>query len=477
MFLAAVIPSVIGLAGGALASRDAKKSAQAQIDAQKEMNKADPRIDSIIFGSGQRTLRPGVTPTYEMTEDQFGRPRRTQTNPASDFVTDGGLLGRYQGLLDMPQSDAMRNFGNASGQFLSDNGMTDMNAIRQTSHGLLGGLNAPQSAAPQMIRPDGGQMIWNRGETVNAPSQNGIDLSGSYNSLVNGPAGANPYLTGAIQKGINQSSNAFGNMIQDAKSATQDVLGNIRGGAVIAGGYGGSRQGIAEGRAIESMNTQLGRAASQFGQNNTDAAVAAQAGAYDADRNRQLAATQGLGAQQYGVASQNAQLAQQANMANQALGTNMSQFAAQQGQAAQLANAQLGQQNNQFNAQMQQQNNALNTNRAQTGMAGLSGLLGQAYQQAGNQDNYLINRAQQVNGLLSPYLNKTAVPQAAPTYANSSSAGLGGALMGMQLGQGLMSMFNGGGGGVGGFTGANGSPFTGSSAGSGILSGFPGGGY
>lgn len=418
------------LVGGALNAKSSRDAAKAASQPQTVKQEIDPRMAAILFGGSN-----GNGPQQ-------------------------GLLSRYQGMLDTPQSEAMKQFGEQSGQFLADNGMTDMNAIRQTSHGLLGGLNAPQSAAPQMIRPDGGQMIWNRGETINAPSQNNIDLSGSYQSLVNGPAGANPYLTGAIQKGINQSSNAFGNMIQDAKSATQDVLGNIRGGAVIAGGFGGSRQGIAEGRAIESMNTQLGRAASQFGQNNTDAAVAAQAGAYDADRNRQLAATQGLGAQQYGVASQNAQMAQQANMANQAIGTNMSQFAAQQGQAAQMANAQLGQQNNQFNAQMQQQNNALNTNRAQTGMAGLSGVLGTAYQNAGNQDAYALNRAQGVNSLLQPYLGMGgSQTSTTPMYSNSAGSALSGGLMGLQLGQGLMGMLN--------------KP----AAGSGISSVFPAGGY
>lgn len=381
------------LVGGALNAKSSRDAAKAASQPQTVKQEIDPRMAAILFGGSN-----GNGPQQ-------------------------GLLSRYQGMLDTPQSEAMKQFGEQSGQFLSDNGMTDMNAIRQASHGLLSGVQAPQQ-----IRPDGGQMIWNRGETVSAPSQNGMDLSGSYNSLINGPAGANPYLTGAIQKGINQSSNAFGNMIQDAKSATQDVLGNIRGGAVIAGGYGGSRQGLAEGRAIESMNTQLGRAASQFGQNNTDAAVAAQAGAYDADRNRQLAATQGLGAQQYGVASQNAQMAQQANMANQAIGTNMSQFAAQQGQNAQMANA-----------QMQQQTNALNTNRAQTGMAGLSGLLGQAYQQAGNQDAYALNRAQGVNSLLAPYMGMGgSTTSTTPMYSNSAGSALSGGLMGLQLAQGLM---------------------------------------
>ena len=459
------------LLGGYMSSKGAKDAAKQQNEANANANKLDPRIDSMLWAQPTRSLRAGVTPTWEMVEDaNGGKPRRVQTNPDSDFeMSKGGLMEQFRGYLDTPQSEAMKQFGDASGQYLQQSGVGDMGAMREASHGLLTGLQAPQAAAAPQVNAQNGAMLWNRGESINAPAQNKMNLTGSYDSLINGPAGANPYLTGAIQKGINQSSNAFGNMITDASKATQDVLGGIRGGAVLAGGYGGSRQGIAEGRAIESMNTQLGRAASQFGQNNTDAAVAAQAGAYDADRNRQLAATQGLSSQQYGVASQEAAMRQQANMANQALGTNMSQFNAQQGQQAQQFNAGVAQNNNQFNVGQQHATNLLNTNRTQAGMAGLGGLLGTAQQNAANQDNWAINRATQVNGLLQPYLSKNPMPQAPQVFANSAGAGIGGAMMGMQLGQGLASMFqNNGTAGIGGGT---------SGGGQGIASVYPAGGY
>ena len=461
------------LLGGYMSSKSAKDAAKQQNEANANANKPDPRVDNMLWAKPTRSLKAGVTPTWELVDDgSGGKPRRVQTNPDSDFeMSKGGLMGRFEGLLDTPQSDAMKAIGDASGQYLQQNGAADMNTMRNASMGLLSGLPAPQAAAGDRVMPQGGQMVWNRGESINAPPQNKMDLTGSYDSLINGPAGANPFLTGAIAKGINQSSNAFGNMVTDAKAATQDVLGNIRGGAVVAGGYGGSRQGIAEGKAIESMNTNLARAASQFGQNNTDAAVAAQAGAYDADRNRQLQATQGLGAQQYGVASQEASMRQQANLQNQAIGTDMSKFGAAQTQNAALANSQMVQQNNQFNAGQQQSTNQLNTNRTQSGMAGLSGLLGTAYAQAGNQDNYDINRATQVNGLLQPYLSKNPMPQQPQVFSNSAGAGMGGALMGLQLGQGFAGMFQ-----NKGSTGVSGG-FTGPSAGNGILSGFPAGGY
>lgn len=320
------------------------------------------------------------------------------------FGADGksGILSQYQGFMNQPRSDAAQNFANANGNYLSNNGGADMQASRDVAYKAMQGNSAPQAALP----------AYAVGNQVQAPSQNNIDLSGSYNSLINGAPGANPYLTGAIQKGINQSTNAFGNMVTDAKSATNDVLGSIRGNSVLAGQFGGSRQGIAEGKAIDSMNTNLARAASQFGQNNTDAAVAAQAGAYDADRNRQLTATMGLGAQQYAVAGQNAATKNAAEFTNVGNAVN----------------------NNQFNAGLQQQNNSLNSSNNLAGAGLLSGLTGNASNQVNANDNWQLGRAQGVNSLLAPHMGAGgSTTSSQPLYNNQAGNALGGAMLGGQL--------------------------------------------
>lgn len=351
----AVLGGVLGMAGSKKQA-DAVKDANA---AQIEANKPDPRVQAMLYGDDQN-----------------------------------GLLNRYQGLLDKPQNAGVATYGQQIDNLVGNYGAGGM----VDSMRAAGRLQDSNFAAPTM-----------GAATVNAPQQNGMNLTGSYDKFINGTPGANPYLTGAIQKGINQSTNAFGNMITDAKQATQDVLGGIRGGAVAAGQYGGSRQGIAEGKAIDSMNTQLGRAASQFGQNNTDAAVAAQAGAYDTDSSRALAATQGLGAQQYGVASQNGAQQQGANQANLNAGLTT---------------------------------NALNSANTATGIGASQGLLNTAYGQAGAQDQYDINKATNVNGLLSPYLSKNGTPtQLATPYANNAGAALGGAATGIGLYNQLKSGF------------------------------------
>lgn len=406
-----------GAIGGALGGL-ASGSGQPKSHTTTQQQQLDPRIEQMLFGNGG---------------------------------DNKGLLSQYQGMLNQPRSDAATGFANANAQYLNNNGAADLAATRGAAYQAMQGNPAPTMNAASAAGGYASLPAYAVGEKVNAPSQNNIDLSGSYNSLINGAPGANPYLTGSIQKGINQSANAFGNMVTDAKAATQDVLGSIRGNSVLAGQFGGSRQGIAEGKAIDSMNTNLARAASQFGQNNTDAAVAAQAGAYDADRNRQLAATQGLGAQQYGVAQQEAAYAQQAQMQN-----------VQNSFDASKTNASMAQQNNQFNAGLQQQaglanqqaqlaTNGQNTSAGLAGAGLLSGLLGNASNQVNANDNWGLGRAQGVNSLLAPYLGANqSTNNTQPLYNNSVTAGLGGGLMGAQLG-GML--------GGGGTTGTLGSLF------------------
>jgi len=431
----AVLPVVGAVAGAAISGKSAKDAAK--ISAQG--NQMDPRYSKMLFGDNGQS----------------------------------GLLSQYQSMLNDPRSAAATGFANTSANYLNNNAAGDMNAARNAALQAMQGNQAPMSQAAQSaggMQAQGAQAggalaslpAYAVGNMVQAPAQNNLNLTGSYDSFINGPAGANPYLTGAIQKGINQSQNAFGNMVTDAKSATQDVLGSIRGSSILAGQYGGSRQGIAEGKAIDSMNTNLSRAASQFGQNNTDAAVAAQAGAYNTDRDRQLAATQGLGAQQYGVAQQNAATKNQAEFmnvgnvfdaskTNAAMAQQNGQFNAGLAQQTGQFNANLGQNNNQFNAGLAQQTglanqqsqlstNAQNNSASLNGAGMLTGLFGQANDQVNANDNWKLNRAQGVNNLLSPYI--TGSQQQQPMHQSTAGAALGGGLAGMQLGGALGNVFN-----------------------------------
>jgi hypothetical protein len=362
MSWAAVIGAA-GAVGGALISKNGSK----QSGEQTTQGKLDPRMDSMMFG-------------------QNGQ---------------GGLLDQYKGYLGQPQNPSLQRAADTSGNYLDWFTGPDLGNIRNAATKMLGGNQAPGA----------GQLAWAQGNMVQAPGQNNLNLTGSYDSLINGPAGANPYLTGAIQKGINQSTNAFQGMQQDAtKNLMENVMPGIRSNSVLAGQYGGSCQGIAEGRAMGDFGTAMARAAGQFGQNNTDAAVSAQAGAYDADRNRQLAATQGLGAQQYGVAQQDAATKNAAEFMN----------------VGNVANW------NRDNMNSQLQTNGQN-NAAVLGASGLlSGLLGSTANNVNTNQNYDLNRATQVNGLLTPWAQMTGT-KSQPLYQNQTGNMLSGAMMGSQL--------------------------------------------
>ncbi|HEY1181608.1 MAG TPA: hypothetical protein VGE56_04840 [Rhodocyclaceae bacterium] len=164
-----------------------------------------------------------------------------------------------------------------------------------------------------------------------------------------------------------------------------------------------------------------------FGQNATNAAVGAKANAYETDSNRALSATQGLGAQQYGVASQDAQTKNQAEFMNVGNTYDLGKF-----------NAGLAQNNNQFNAGLQQQGqlttNAQNNGSLLAGAGLLGGLTGQASATVNQSDNADLARAQGVNGLLAPYMSVNGSQTTSqPLYQNTGANMLGGALTGLGL--------------------------------------------
>lgn len=393
--LSTALPTVNTLGGASTASSLASNAKTAL-----DVARAASTVNGLVNGGAKEVANQTVTQQNSMD------PRMNQWIYGDGTAQNPGLLSGWMNAAASPQNASMQQFGNASMNYLGQNGAQDMEAARQAAYGQMNsGLTAPQQGSAIVANTPGMQAA-----QINAPSQNNLDLSSGYNDMIYGQAGNNPYLTGAIQKGINQSSNAFGNMVSDATKATQGLLGDIRGGAIVNGQMGSSRQGIAEGKAIDSFNTQIGRAASQFGQNNTDAAVAAQAGAYDADRNRALSAMQGLSGNQYNTATQNAAFQQQANQTNY------------QGQLqGNLANAGFQQSALNNNLQSQLNTQALNSQRQQYGIGATQGLLSGAYGYGTNQDAYGLNRASQQAGLLSPFtgLNSSST-STQPLYQNKA---------------------------------------------------------
>jgi hypothetical protein len=424
-----------GALGGALSGKSGG-SVQSGNQTVTQQQQLDPRVQGYLFGDG------------------------TAANP--------GLIAQNIALGQQPQNAQTAAFGGAAQNFLGGQGGNILNQLQGGASNLLGSsIQAPQAQAQGALNSLSGGFQSNQvtsagapavqAAQINAPSQNSLDLKGAYNNFINGNAGANPYLTSALQSGVDQTNASFQKNQTDLTNNLQrNVLSGIRSNSVLSGQYGGSRQGIAEGNAIGDYTNQLNNANLQLGLANSANTTGAQAQAFNQGQDRSLSALQNLSNQQYGVASQNANLQQQAGLANQAATQNNNQFNAGQGQQTNLANtaaanqlqqfnAQQAQQNNQFNAGAQNQTNlanlqaqlgtnSLNSANQATGLQGLSGLLGQVYGYGQNQDNYALNRAGQTNSLLAPYLsaNSSSSTQT-PVYSNPGGNILGGAAAGLGL--------------------------------------------
>lgn len=377
----------------------------------------------ISAGVGLYSATKGSKQSGSSTETKELDPRAQAMLYGDGTDANKGLLSQYQGYLNQPQSAGSAAFGGQAQQWLGNNGGNTLNQLQAGAGNLLNSNYAAPQAGAQGINIPSAM----KASSVNAPSQNGLDLSGAYDKVINGNAGANPYLTNALQAGVDQTNTAFAKNQTDLTNNLQrNILPGISSNAVLAGQYGGTRQGIAQGNAISDFTNQMNSSNTAMGQANSANTLGAQAQAFNQGQDRSLAAMQGLSGQQYGVASQNAALSQAARTQNQNVELNATQF-----------NAGQQQQSNQFNASQQGQTNALNSQNHQAGLAGMGGLLSNASGYATNQDNSGINRATQVNGLLSPYLSLGG-STSSPIYQNTGANLLGGAAAGL----GLYEKFN-----------------------------------
>jgi hypothetical protein len=453
----AIAGATIATVGGAVLNKNSgssKSTTQTQID---------PRMQNVLYGSGQTNLRQGVNeqwgtgsrddykriinnqhlqnygidiPTDEASQNWLNTAIDkaiadkvpVQINPASDYAKDDGFLGRVTGQLDKPQASGLVDFGNGMNNWLGTAGVNTLGGATNAANKLMtSNIDAPTMNAASVANVPG-----MKAAQVNAPGQNNLNLQPAYQDMIYGEAGANPYLAGGINKAINASNNAFSNYLTDASKSTQDLLGNIRGGAIVNGAMGSSRQGIAEGKAIGDFTQNIGRAMTQFGQNNTDSALATQASAYDADRNRALSAMSGLSGNQYGVASQNASMQQQANQTNY-----------QGGLQAALANAGFQQQANANNQGSLLTTNQLNSANQQAGINSNRALLNDAYSYGTNQDSYDLNKVAKVGGVLSNFTGLgSSQTTSQPLYQNTAANIAGGAVIGSQLSKNAGNWWN-----------------------------------
>jgi hypothetical protein len=380
---AAAAPVVSSVVGGLLGSKGSSQSGTATQTTQQQL---DPALRSLLYGSDGQ----------------------------------GGLLQQIAAQAQQGQSGGLQSFGSGINDYLGGWGVNNFMRSQQNAQRL----QETQNAAPQASYLPGISASTSNAAQIAAPSQNQLDLSGSYNRFINGDAGANPYLTQGLKAAEDASTAGF----QQRQNAVTDtlqrsILPGIRSNAVLAGQYGGSRQGIAEGNALSDYTRQLTDANTSLSTANGAAGINAQAGAFNAGQDRALSATQGLGGQQYGTASQNAGFQQQTNLANQS---------AQQ--AASTNNSQMAQQTNLANLQAQLGTTAQNDARNIAGVGLSSGLLGQAVGYGTGAQNADWQKLLQGSGALGQFAGAGgSTTSSTPLYQNQGAGLLGGALSGLGI--------------------------------------------
>lgn len=437
----------------------------------------DPRMNDLLWGTETRTLRGGVQPTYDMGgwqtmpdgSQQWSNSVQSNRvlNPDSDYE-----ITKTPGLVDhfKQQFQAGQNGANYAGM----NQLQANALLRQAgylgSDASLAGFNASNNVGNYLVNSllSGSG---NAGGGFGSSSGSG----GGYNIALGGGAGSggtmygrDPMPTAAAVPQVT-SDQGYGDAMSQILSGTpnnpylsqiagdiantttqnfqRNVLPSIRSGAALAGGYGGSRQGIAEGLAMSDLNNQILQANNQLFGN-----------AYEQAAARQAALTGQLSAQdlQASLANATNSLAgqQQANdwlLGNRGIDAQMAQAAASQANAA--ASRDLG--FAQLERQRQQDliSNALSGVGLMTGAQGiplqnLQGIynVGSTFQgEQQNQLNAPLQNLQQYSQALLPWsgLGATQISTAPGGGGNPIAGAMGGAMMGGTLGSTLGGAANG----------------------------------
>lgn len=339
-----------------------------------------------------------------------GNATTTQTNKIDPQLAallygsnNNGLLNQINTAATAPRSPGMARFGTAADNYMGNNGAMELNGMSQAADKLMDGSIAAPTA----------QAGYSGAAQVQAPSQNNLNLSPAYANMIYGNAGANPYLTGAIQHGIDQANTGYTNLTTNAtRNLVNNILPSLRAGAVTANGYGGSRQQIAEGNAVGDFSNAMAQAAGQVGQNNADAAVSAQSNAFNQGQDRSLNALTNLSGQQYGTADLNANLQEQTA----------------------ISNAQMQEQTNLANLNAQMGTNSLNSSNAATGINAVGGILSAANTYGNNNDMYSLNKLTAGSTAMSPYTGYGgSSQQTQPLYQNTAGSIMGAATTGLGL--------------------------------------------
>lgn len=193
--------------------------------------------------------------TVNFQQPQYG-PALTQT-----WATQtGGIPAHLQQFQQQPQSWGISDWGNTLSNYALANQKFDTNPQANGSssaYNLVGNPITSQNGAPSYGQGAAGV----QGNGMQGSGMGGIGAmpTGNMPNLGGGPMGMqNPYLK--------DQSNAITSQVTD--NLQRNILPGLRYGAMAAGGYGGSRQGVLEANALKDANSGLAGALSNLYGNN-----------------------------------------------------------------------------------------------------------------------------------------------------------------------------------------------------------------
>ena len=320
----------------------------------------------------------------------------------ADGTTTPGVADQAANLYRQSQGgmpDYLQNsYNNVINGSLGFGNSTGSQLVNTNAQNILSGSGAPtinpvgnaayQSAGPASLAgyQSAGPAAQGQGSTATA-DQAQFNLSNlgmgsqpvdAYGKLLSGNVNTDPY-NATFDAASHRLTDNFNNAVMPA----------IGQGATVAGQYGGSRQGVAEGLAAKGL-----------GQAQSDLAANMYGNAYTQAQNNMANAAGQLGGYSTSIANSNAGLGTQANiasagnltqasLANAAAQNNMAQFNAGQYNQNQQFNSGQTNQNNQFNSTGANANNQFNST------LGLSN-----NQQAMNNYSNNVNAANTASGMI-----------------------------------------------------------------------------
>lgn len=430
------------------------------------VQKADPwsGVQPFLVGSQTTRLKQGVQPVYkqEQTWDPSAgdgggwTTKNVISNPSSDYETVGspGVFPEAQRLYQQQGwTQGMQDLTNQQGQNLANRAGQVDQAYGVGNAALAGGFDpnvqrvgnisgVPSISSAQIAGPD----------RINAQA---VDPRNAFASMgaANPTSSIQQMLTGQVNTStldpvVNNAMRRLG------ENFNEQVMPSINQGAVAAGQYGGSRQGIAQGLAAKGLAYSMGDTANSMYNNAFNTAQSNMYGTANNMAGLGLSNAQGNANRDLSAQTSNASNQLSAQQFNASAANNMGQFNAANQLNAQQFNANLGLQNNAQAMQLAQQqlaNRAQGLNLLGTGNA----LQDQNYQQrlglldAPNQYNW--NNLNRYASIVTPGAGIGGQSSStAPNNTNPLAGALGGALAGAQLASMTGLMGTGMGAGIGG---------------------------